>query len=162
MSEKTTVNLASAFANRGTKYPYGCRFDATEALPFVNARAVSAVFDGEYCFEDPDVDVFGNITVHVIGLCDRCGDDADRIFMVPFDQTFYKDATSDCYTYNGGRLDIEKALHDELSLSLPTLLLCRDDCKGICVKCGANLNRQSCNCDTSEPNAFSVLKDLKY
>lgn len=162
MSDKTTINLASAFANCGTQYPFSCQFDATDALPFVNAKAVDARFEGEFCFENPDISVVGNITVGVEGLCDRCGGALKRQFVLPFDQIFYKDADPDCYTYSGGWLDIEKALYDELSLSLPTLLLCRDDCKGICVKCGANLNETSCSCDTSKPNAFSVLKDLKF
>jgi uncharacterized protein len=33
---------------------------------------------------------------------------------------------------------------------VPTQVLCRDDCKGLCAKCGANLNLADCDCEDKE------------
>lgn len=50
----------------------------------------------------------------------------------------------------GTVLDVDKLLYDEILLNLPVRVLCRSDCKGICRKCGANLNRETCSCDRTE------------
>lgn len=54
-----------------------------------------------------------------------------------------------------------------LSLAVPYTPLCRDDCKGICAGCGANLNTQECTCDAPEDdefdaNPFAVLKNIRF
>ena len=37
-------------------------------------------------------------------------------------------------------LDLRAWAHDALALALPTQILCREDCAGLCVECGENLN----------------------
>ena len=51
---------------------------------------------------------------------------------------------------DGYNLDTEKLVYGELLLNWPMKTLCRDDCKGICKKCGKNLNEGDCGCDTVE------------
>ncbi len=48
---------------------------------------------------------------------------------------------------DGHRLDIDRLVYTELLTAWPMKVLCRDDCKGICSKCGADLNKTACNCD---------------
>ncbi|MDP3143204.1 MAG: DUF177 domain-containing protein [Candidatus Omnitrophota bacterium] len=43
-------------------------------------------------------------------------------------------------------LDLEDDLRQEILLSYPLKLLCNPGCKGICVKCGKSLNKETCNC----------------
>lgn len=43
-----------------------------------------------------------------------------------------------------GYIDLGKPIRDYLLLDLPMNLICKQDCKGICVECGINLNRQTC------------------
>ena len=50
----------------------------------------------------------------------------------------------------GYNLDTEKLVYGELLVNWPMKTLCREDCKGICRKCGKNLNEGSCGCDTVE------------
>ena len=52
----------------------------------------------------------------------------------------------------GMELDVDKLIYDEILLELPMKVLCREDCKGICTKCGANLNNETCACDRTEPD----------
>lgn len=57
-------------------------------------------------------------------------------------------------------IDIEDIVRTALILELPTRFLCKEDCKGLCVKCGANLNESTCNCETRERDSrWDVLKD---
>jgi uncharacterized protein len=48
------------------------------------------------------------------------------------------------------RYDLFPRVREELILNLPIKLLCREDCKGLCTKCGADLNEGPCAC-TDEP-----------
>lgn len=43
-------------------------------------------------------------------------------------------------------VDLGEEIRQEMILANPTRILCRDDCKGICSKCGANLNAEQCKC----------------
>lgn len=44
------------------------------------------------------------------------------------------------------RLDLSESVREELALSAPQFPLCRDDCKGLCPQCGADLNTERCDC----------------
>ena len=50
----------------------------------------------------------------------------------------------------GYNLDVDKLVYSEILVNWPMKTLCREDCKGICRKCGTNLNHSSCSCDTVE------------
>ncbi len=43
-------------------------------------------------------------------------------------------------------IDLGEDIRQELILRRPVKVLCREDCQGICLKCGANLNREECRC----------------
>ena len=48
---------------------------------------------------------------------------------------------------DGYMLDEDKLIMDEIVVALPTKVLCKEDCKGLCLRCGANLNEGECGCD---------------
>ncbi|MFA5060622.1 MAG: DUF177 domain-containing protein [Candidatus Omnitrophota bacterium] len=47
---------------------------------------------------------------------------------------------------NMDTLDIGEDIRQELILGLPVQILCQDDCRGLCTKCGVNLNKEQCKC----------------
>ena len=58
-------------------------------------------------------------------------------------------------------LEIEDLLRDDIFLEFPAKLLCKKDCKGLCQRCGKNLNDGECGCDKDEPDPrLAVLKAL--
>lgn len=60
-----------------------------------------------------------------------------------------------------GFIDLSDTFGEELVLELPAKYLCHEDCKGLCTKCGANLNKKSCGCSTKEIDPrLEVLKAL--
>ncbi len=64
--------------------------------------------------------------------------------------------------FYGDELDLSVLLREQILLSLPLKPLCREDCRGLCRQCGANLNRESCSCVAPGFNSsFAILKKLK-
>jgi uncharacterized protein len=52
------------------------------------------------------------------------------------------------------KINLRKELRDYAILSVPMKKLCSDDCKGLCFKCGKNLNNGSCDCDAQQVAAI--------
>lgn len=61
----------------------------------------------------------------------------------------------------GYNLDVDTLIYDEILIDFPMRLLCSEDCKGLCKKCGTNLNEETCDCDTTvlDPR-MSVIRDI--
>jgi uncharacterized protein len=72
------------------------------------------------------------------------------------------DPDEDTYPLEGDHLDLRPLVRDALLLELPLAPLCRDDCRGLCPTCGADLNSGPCECpgDTTDPRwlALDVLR----
>lgn len=69
----------------------------------------------------------------------------------------------DLVWYEGDDVDVSPLLHERLLLTLPTLPLCRDDCRGLCGRCGTDLNLGPCDCpalDVGDPR-LAVLRALR-
>jgi uncharacterized protein len=64
--------------------------------------------------------------------------------------------------YQGGSLELEDVLREQVLLSLPAKTLCREDCKGLCPRCGINLNTETCTCEeTKSDPRWTALSDLR-
>jgi len=60
-----------------------------------------------------------------------------------------------------GWLDLTPLLREQAWVALPMKPLCRPDCKGLCPQCGANLNLESCTCESVKIDPrLALLKDL--
>ncbi len=102
-------------------------------------------------------------------LCARCVEpvptplaaDFDLIFRPqsadaePGERSIAPDETEIGY-YEESGLSLEDVVREQVLLSLPARTLCKEDCKGLCPRCGQNLNLAPCSCNTApeaEPNA---------
>lgn len=67
---------------------------------------------------------------------------------------------NDMYPFEGKKLDISRALNDNIILNLPMKHLCSEQCRGLCSKCGANLNEVQCGCsdDAIDPRMEGLYK----
>ena len=64
--------------------------------------------------------------------------------------------------FQGDELDLNVLLREQILLALPLKPLCREECRGLCRQCGANLNRESCSCAAPGFNSsFAALEKLK-
>jgi uncharacterized protein len=48
--------------------------------------------------------------------------------------------------YDGARINLGELLEEQVYLGLPLKPLCRADCRGLCSRCGTNLNVEACEC----------------
>ena len=62
-----------------------------------------------------------------------------------------------------GFLDIDQQLLDQLEMEFPSRFLCREDCAGLCQRCGHNLNEGECSCQSNEidPRLAPLAKILE-
>ncbi len=64
--------------------------------------------------------------------------------------------------FDGEAIDVDEIVKEQILLAVPTRMLCREDCKGICPECGTDRNTGECNCVTKEIDPrWAVLKNLK-
>jgi len=64
--------------------------------------------------------------------------------------------------FQGEKIDLIDPIQEQVVMEYPLRGLCKPDCKGLCPKCGADLNADLCDCDRSPPpGKFAVLKNLK-
>ncbi len=81
-------------------------------------------------------------------VCDRCMEDASVKLESTLDTIFdLNEAKDDSLTLENGKINLDRTAYDALSLEIPMVLLCKEDCKGICPNCGVNLNFEECHCE---------------
>ncbi|HOP39719.1 MAG TPA: DUF177 domain-containing protein [Geobacteraceae bacterium] len=156
--------------------------------PIVDYPAlVEAQEDGDCTFLEPlqlDFTVekgFGRIRVHgrvatrVRLACSRCLVDYDTDLVSTFTVFYTKSSEmpveeevalteEDLVSapYDGDYIDFTSEIEEQVLLEIPYKPLCHDDCKGLCAKCGADLNAGDCGCERSGSGfAFSALKNFK-
>ena len=61
-----------------------------------------------------------------------------------------EDKLDDYAIIEDGFLDMDEPLREQLEMEFPARFLCREDCRGLCQKCGKNLNEGDCDCDHRE------------
>ena len=139
----------------------------------------NSVMEIEHSLDMSDVDFFGNYPLKtpvkitgnvsnrasVVSLnlnidytfaapCDRCGVDTEHNHTVIVDKllatAIERQESDTIITVPDMKLDVDEFVYSEVILDLPSKHLCSDSCKGICFKCGKNLNEGECSCSTKE------------
>ena len=68
----------------------------------------------------------------------------------------------DSYLLRGDKVDADEIIVTEFILEMDEAYMCREDCAGLCEKCGADLNDKPCACDIEIDPRLTVLKQLLY
>lgn len=84
--------------------------------------------------------------------CSRCSERFTSAFAGSFDETYPESVES---------IDLADLVRQTVALSVPMKQLCSGDCRGLCGRCGQNLNKDRCGCNAPETSPFAVLKNLK-
>jgi uncharacterized protein len=74
--------------------------------------------------------------------CGRCLQEVERDFNRQFDLNYAVDKADPI-------IELDPDIREEIILDYPIKPLCKVDCKGLCPKCGANLNQGGCHCGTT-------------
>ena len=63
--------------------------------------------------------------------------------------------------YREDLIDVELIVFEQILLQIPVKPLCREACRGLCHRCGKNLNVEPCSCQDEPPDGrFSALKNF--
>lgn len=93
---------------------------------------------------DHSAQITGEISFSLSGECTRCLKSAKRSYLVDFDEVAGEE---DGYPVVNDKVDLAKIADDAVIMNMPVKFLCKDDCKGICPDCGADLNNERCKCE---------------
>lgn len=169
--------------------------EAGATVPFVGHLDEKHFSVGEHELELPDgldydlmltnagegILVTGILRTHAQAACDRCLGPAELDLSCEVDEYFLfhepeaRDGEDDDFDYElispDKTLDIAHALSSALVMEVPFVILCDEDCKGLCPVCGANLNEEDCGHarqlqeererEREANNPFAKLKELK-
>ncbi len=111
------------------------------------------------------VDLAVTVRFDYTAPCDRCGEET----ITPFVSSFRHTVVQSLVGENEGEyieapdfiVDLDLPVTADILLSLPAKHLCREDCRGLCPKCGKNLNEGECGCSLRETDPrWDALKNL--
>lgn len=114
--------------------------------------------------------VQAKFTVPLEGICRRCLKALKLDEKVDFTREYVPEPSveaeeqdfTDEEVYQGKEIDLQPALREQVLLSIPPSPLCREDCNGLCPKCGQDLNLDDCGCDrTVADPRWAALKGLQ-
>lgn len=76
-----------------------------------------------------------------------------------------EDAAGEVYPLppKGAEVDLSDAVREQLLLRVPQYVLCAEECRGLCPRCGADLNEAPCDCaPEEEPSPWGALRKIKF
>ena len=108
----------------------------------------------------------GRITTCLHGVCDRCAADFTRDVEIPLDVVLVEEFSNEdsederVFPLEADAADLEEIVRTVFVLNLDSKLLCKPDCKGLCCRCGKNLNDGPCGCQKELDPRFAALRQL--
>lgn len=134
----------------------------TVALGMGEARAPETALSGELTLQNLEGRVLASGTLQASGLaeCARCLATFRLDWEVPVELMVLRDVHSDetegetlLILQRDGEVDLAEPLRESAALAFPQSTVCREDCRGLCASCGADLNDGPCGCaeETVDP-----------
>jgi len=122
-----------------------------------------------------DLRLRGRLSVELELQCARCLEavpqDVDRDFDLLYrplgvdagrDELSVTDAEAEIGYYQGKGILLEDVLREQVLLALPLKVTCREDCRGLCLHCGKNLNLEQCSCAVPmEDPRWAALREIR-
>ena len=108
----------------------------------------------------------GNVRTTLHGVCDRCAQDFEKDVELPIDVVLVTELSNEenedewVFPLVGDDADLEDIIRTVFVLNMDSKLLCSEDCKGLCCRCGKNLNDGPCSCEKELDPRFAALKQL--
>ena len=108
----------------------------------------------------------GSVKTCIHGVCDRCASDFDADVDFPIDVVLVKEFANEenedewVFPLEGDAADLEEIVRTVFVLNMDSQLLCKPDCKGMCCRCGTNLNEGPCSCQKELDPRFAALRQL--
>ncbi|GHU35249.1 hypothetical protein FACS1894105_03570 [Clostridia bacterium] len=162
------VNISQILANPDYSLSVDFNFTipddaAVEALGADSMRSPLTV-SGHIANEDGLPTLTYSIAASYNTRCDRCGEAIEPSAVINGSIIITTNPDDDgelYYAETPQAFDFAEFALEFTALEVPTVRLCDENCKGLCVKCGANLNRGECSCPKQKKNsAFDILDGM--
>ena len=164
------INLSDVLTSEGRVENVEAQLEMTSfdsgmgSFPVIEKLPVSFLFTN---VEVGKARIQGNVKITFQAACDRCLTEVPVTLVLEFDRLvtapdMEEDEDVDDKSFmDGYQLDVETFVYNEVIGNWPAKILCKEDCKGICPKCGQNLNMRDCGCDTFVPDPrMAVIQDI--
>lgn len=166
------VNLTDVLINEGQTVSEQVEAELTQVS--VNGEAFRVIHKSplRFTFTNTGKDrarIEGSGTLVFAARCDRCLKPVEEKLELDFNrEVFAPDRIGDSSEVRddqrfmaGCQLDVEDLLKNEIVINWPMKILCKPGCKGICLRCGKDLNTGTCGCGTFVPDPrMAVIKDI--
>ena len=133
-----------------------------------------AAVNGKIRLSGNEVFVNGHVETRAQVECDRCLKPVELPVNVDFTLEYISDSDYESTevaelteeemsvsVFDGSAIDVDEIVKEQILLAVPTRMLCREDCKGICPECGADRNTGECNCVKNDIDPrWAALKNL--
>ena len=161
------LGLKEIIHNPGASVPFSASVDLSD-LVFGTCCPVSEPVLAEGTVRNT-ADVLmmkGTVTTCLHGVCDRCASEFTREVQIPLDvvlvEEFSNEDSEDEWVFplDGDEADLEDIVRTVFVLNMDSKLLCSQECKGLCCRCGKNLNEGPCGCTKELDPRFAALRQL--
>ena len=158
------LDLRELIVNPERRLPFHLELE-TGNLDFPSVREYlhPPVADGVVSNEAGILHMRGTITAEMLCVCDRCGQEFESTKETAVDAVLVEEESEDnpeLFVLEGTEIDAQEVLSTCFILDMETKFLCREDCKGLCARCGKNLNLGPCGCGKEIDPRFAVLEQL--
>ena len=161
--------------------PEGVTLEGTIPRNSLNQRLEAAKSNDISILDDPrysirfkrtlsGAEIKGSLTFNYLSQCSRCMSETQKSKELPLSMVFQEVPPDKIITnpldyfeedvglayYENDEIDLEDFLQEQLILNIELYSYCNPTCKGICAKCGKNLNEGDCSCP-SESSGFGTL-----
>ena len=108
----------------------------------------------------------GELTTRLHGECDRCTKPFERELSISLEAVLVTKLENEDYDdpwtfeLDGDQADLDDILTTAVVLNMDSKLLCSEDCKGLCSRCGKDLNEGPCNCGKELDPRLAVLQQF--
>lgn len=108
----------------------------------------------------------GTLETRLHGTCDRCATEFSQEVRFPVEAILVRELADEdnadewAFLLDGDNADLDDIMTTAFVLSMDSKLLCSEDCKGLCAKCGKNLNEGPCQCKPDVDPRFAALQQL--
>ena len=158
------LDLRELIVNPERRLPFHVELETgTLDFPSVRGYLHPPVADGVVTNEAGILHMRGTITAEMLCVCDRCGQEFESTKETAVDAVLVEEESEDnpeLFVLEGTEIDAQEVLSTCFILDMETKFLCRVDCKGLCARCGRNLNLGPCGCGKEIDPRFAVLEQL--
>ena len=155
------MNLRELIKSPGSRLSFTRELSTDRlALPAVLGYNVPPAAEGEIVNNAGALTLRCVIRADLHCQCDRCTREFDTQVNIPLEYGLAAELEDeedpDYFLLNGDELDIDDLLESGYILNMDMQFLCRDDCKGLCPRCGADLNDGPCGQTATQEQSLSV------